>query len=115
MAKEFDKLVAKLQDANIPHLVVANPCSGRPQVKLFADFSMTWQLDDCCCEEDSLGGHEGLLETYRLGNCQGYETAETVFRGWQQMYENARFDKPAHCTIIGAGGEVWTGSAPSWD
>jgi hypothetical protein len=50
---------------------------------------MIKELDDCVYHSGSHGWSEGLLETYCLGDCEGWETAEQVFEGWKKMYENA--------------------------
>lgn len=42
-------------------------------------------VDDAMIAPDTHGSEKGLLETYKLGNCDGYETAEQVFLGWGQM------------------------------
>lgn len=112
---EINKLYNLLTEANIPHTFV--PCWDGMQIRIFADYEMTNELDDCIIHSGSHGHQNGLLETFCLNDCEGWETAEQVFEGWQKMYQQAN-KKPTDtcdCTIIGAGGEVWEGSAPSWD
>lgn len=112
---EIQKLHDMLTEANIPHTF--GPCWDGLQIRVYADEEMTNELDDCILHSGSHGYSEGLLETYCLGDCDGWETAEDVFKGWQEMYRKANQPKDTHCdcTIIGAGGEKWEGSAPTWD
>ena len=113
--KEIKKLHKKLKRANIPHTF--KPLWDGLQIRLYADEAMTNELDDCVMHSGSHGFHKGLLETCRLNNCEGYETAEQVFDGWLKMYQKANWQiiDTCGCTIIGAGGEIWEGTAPTWD
>lgn len=43
-------------------------------------------LDDVVIHSYSHGAKSGLLETYKLRNCEGFETAERVFNGWNEMF-----------------------------
>lgn len=43
-------------------------------------------LDDAVCRIGSHGFEKGLLETYVLSDCDGYETAQEVLMGWADMY-----------------------------
>ena len=118
MFTEIRKLHEMLTEAGIPHTFeeFPDPIMGGYQIRIYADKEMTVELDDAVCRRYSHGYAEGLLETYRLNNCDGWETAEQVFEGWQKMYANV--NPPADtcdCSLIGAGGEIWEGSAPSWD
>lgn len=118
MFTEIHKLHEMLIEAEIPHTfgAIPIPAVGGYQIRIYADKEMTVELDDAICHRYSHGYPEGLLETYRLNNCDGWETAEQVFEGWQKMYADA--NQPVgicDCSIIGADGEIWEGSAPSWD
>lgn len=42
---------------------------------------MTHELDDAICHTYSHGYIDGLLETFSLNECEGWETAEQVFEG----------------------------------
>lgn len=59
-------------------------------------------LDDAIISSYSHGAKSGLLETYKLGDCAGFETAEKVFDGWNEMFwgiipvTNNVFDKARH-------------------
>ena len=112
---EIQKLHEMLVEANIPHIFA--PIWDGFQICIYADGELTNRLDDCVLHSGSHGWSNGLLETYTLGGCEGWETAEQVFKGWQEMYHKANQPKDTHCdcTIIGAGGEEWEGSAPTWD
>lgn len=112
---EIEKLHKMLTEASIPHTL--EPCWDGMQIRIYADEEKTNEIDDCICHKTSYGYSEGLLETYKLNDCGGWETAEEVFEGWKEMYRlvNAVNQTTAKCTIIGAGGEIWEGSAPSWD
>lgn len=43
-------------------------------------------LDDAILTKYSNGRERGLLETYFLNDCDGYETAIEVFSGWARKY-----------------------------
>ena len=83
---EIKKLHEMLTEAHIPHTFA--PMFDGFQIRLFADHMKEKELDDCICHKGSHGFYPGLLETYVLNNCEGYETAEQVFEGWKQMYGN---------------------------
>lgn len=113
--KEIRKLYAMLNEANIPCTIA--PLYDGWQIGVYADEEKTNEIDDCIIHSGSHGHTDGLLETYALGGCEGWETAEDVFNGWMEMYRKANQPKDNHCdcTVVGAGGEIWKGSAPSWD
>lgn len=118
MLDEIKKLHEMLTNAGIPHIL--SPCWDGMQIRVYADADMTNELDDCIIHSGSHGCQDGLLETFCLNSCKGNETAEDVFKGWTEMYNKANQPRDNHtdtcdCTIIGAGGEIWKGSAPSWD
>lgn len=112
---EIRKLYEMLNKANIPCTLA--PLYDGWQIRIYADEEKSVELDDCVLHSGSHGWPNGLLETFCLGDCEGWETAEQVFKGWQEMYHKANQPKDTHCdcTIIGADGEEWEGSAPTWD
>ena len=85
---EIEKLLTLLTEANIPHTF--NPIWDGMQVKLFSDETLTNELDDAILHSYSHGGVDGLLETCCLGDCEGRETAEQVFKGWERMYKKSK-------------------------
>lgn len=118
MFTEINKLHEMLTEANIPHTFgeFPVPTMGGYQIRMYADEGMTVELDDAICHCGSHGYHLGLLETYKLNDCNGFETAEQVFAGWKQIYAEANCSADTcNCSIIGADGEIWEGSMPSWD
>lgn len=112
---EIVKLHDLLTNAGIPHTY--EPLFDGRQIRIYADSEMEDELDDAVIHFGSHGVQNGLLETFLLNGCEGWETAEQIFKGWLEMYQKANEKKieTCDCTIIGAGGEVWEGSAPSWD
>ena len=112
---EIEKLHKMLTEAGIPH--TTEPCWDGCQIRIYADEEMTNEIDDCICHTGSHGYAQGLLETYLLNGCEGWETAEQVFEGWKKMYQLTKGvnQKTAECTVVGACGEIWEGSTPSWD
>ena len=112
---EIRKLYIMLNEAHIPCTLV--PLFDGWQIRIYADEEMTNEIDDCVCHSNSHGYANGLLETYSLNECNGWETANEVFEGWKKMYQLTKGvnQKTAECTIICAGGEIWEGFAPSWD
>ncbi len=56
------------------------------QIRIYADRARTKEIDDVVCHTHSHGYHLGLLETFALNDCEGFETAEQVFEGWCKMY-----------------------------
>lgn len=110
---EIKKLHALLNAAGIPH-TFGSRFDGM-QIRIYEDEEMTKEIDDCIICSGSHGVDSGLLESYRLGGCDGWETAEQIYKGWTELYHKARAKTTCDCTIVGAGGEQWEGSAPSWD
>lgn len=88
MFNEILKLRNLLIHEDIPHTI--GSLWGGFQIKMYADEAKTRELDDVVCHPYSHGYSAGLLETYNLNNCEGYETAEQVFEGWKKMYKRAR-------------------------
>lgn len=46
------------------------------------------EVDDAVIHSFSFGAALGLLETFSLGECQGFETAEQIFDGWVAYFAN---------------------------
>lgn len=90
MMLEITKLHYLLEDAGIPHTFDKfHPevfGDDAYQIHLYADAEMKQELDDCIYHRFSHGYDKGLLETYKLNECRGYETADEVFKGWVKMY-----------------------------
>lgn len=82
---EMEKLHRLLTEAGIPHKM--EPMWGGLQIRIYADEEMTNEIDDAICHGGSNGHQKGLLETYTLNGCNGWETAEQVFEGWLKMYQ----------------------------
>ena len=83
--REIERLHELLKRANIPHTVGAIHRDGM-QIRVYFDEEMTQEFDDAVLSPGSHGCEENLLETYALGNCEGYEIAEEVFEGWEKRY-----------------------------
>lgn len=87
---EITKLHYLLEDAGIPHTFDKHHPEvfgdDSYQIHLYADAEMKQELDDCIYHRFSYGYSKGLLETFQLNDCCGYETAEEVFKGWVKMY-----------------------------
>ena len=82
---EMEKLDRLLTAADIPHKM--EPLFEGVQIRIYADEEMTNEIDDAICHGGSRGHEAGLLETYTLNGCRGWETAEQVFEGWLKMYQ----------------------------
>ena len=84
---EIEKLHSLLAEAGIPHIFA--PLWDGMQIRVYADSEFTHELDDAVIHSGSHGVEAGLLETFCLNDCDGWETAEQVFEGWKNMYEKA--------------------------
>ena len=88
--KEMYKLHAMLLDAGIPHTfnVMSRDFFGEGalQIRIYKDDTFQEELDDVVFHKFSHGYAQGLLETFSLGECDGYETAKQVFEGWMEKY-----------------------------
>jgi hypothetical protein len=84
---EIEKLHSLLAEAGIPHIFA--PLWDGKQIRVYADSKFTRELDDAVIHSGSHGVRAGLLETFCLNDCDGWETAEQVFEGWKKMYEKA--------------------------
>lgn len=110
---EINKLHDILTAAGIPHSFA--PLWDGMQIRVYADAQQVNELDDAVIHSGSHGVSAGLLETYCLNGCNGWETADEIFNGWVDMYRKAQPKSYCDCSIIGADGEEWKGSMPSWD
>ena len=88
---EMNKLHNLLNEAGMPHTFL--PLHDGWQIRLFSDNSFANELDDVIFHSGSHGYNVGLLETYTLNECNGFETAEQVFEGWKKMFSD--FNKNA--------------------
>jgi hypothetical protein len=84
---EIEKLHNLLTEAGIPHTY--EPLFDGKQIRIYADSEMQNELDDAIIHYGARGHQNGLLETYILGGCEGWETAEQIFNGWLDMYKKA--------------------------
>lgn len=88
---EFEKLIDLLIEAGIPY-TKENMFDGMA-IRIYADEAKTDEIDDAIIHCGSHGSSNGLLETYILNGCNGWETAEQIFEGWLGMYEKAISNK----------------------
>ena len=89
MFNEIMKLHGLLIKADIPHVFSTWAMGEGYQIRIYADKEKTIEIDDVVCHKYSHGYHLGLLETNALSECEGFETAEQVFKGWCRMYAKA--------------------------
>lgn len=85
---EIHKLNSLLIEANIPHTLT--PAWDGLQIRIYEDNDMTREIDDCIIHSGSFGYQQGLLESNRLGDCSGWETAEQIYNGWIELYHEAQ-------------------------
>ena len=87
---EIIKLHEMLTDADISHTYMAMDenlyGADARQIRIYRDDTLTEELDDVIFHKYSHGYKQGLLETYLLNECEGFETAEQVFKGWKEKY-----------------------------
>lgn len=87
---EITKLHEMLIKAGINHTFMAmdkNMFGANAfQIRIYRDANLQEELDDVVFHRFSHGHEQGLLETYTLGECDGFETAEQVFKGWMEMF-----------------------------
>ena len=87
---EMNKLHEMLLKAGINHTFMAMDKdmfgADAVQIRIYRDATFQEELDDAVFNRYSFGYAQGLLETYKLGECNGFETAEQVFNGWKVMF-----------------------------
>ena len=87
---EMNKLHEMLLEEGINHSFMAMDKNiygvDAMQIRIYRDSTFQEELDDAIFHKYSHGYSEGLLETYYLNECEGYETAEDVFKGWMKKY-----------------------------
>lgn len=86
--EEMLKLEKMLKEAGIPY--VLGPCWDGVQIRAYYDAAHAFEIDDCVWHSISHGFRQGLLESYKLCDCEGYETAATIFEGWSKMFKVGR-------------------------
>lgn len=80
--REFSKLASMCIAANLKVSIL--PHLNGLKLVLYDNDGMF--LDNAIICNGSCGYEKGLLETYNLNECDGYETAEEVFEGWWETY-----------------------------
>lgn len=87
---EMNKLHEMLMSAHIPHTFMAMDAAvfgaNALQIRIYKDNTFQKELDDVVFHKFSHGYAQGLLETFNLGECDGFETAEQVFNGWMEKF-----------------------------
>lgn len=87
---EIAKLHEMLSNAGINHtfMMMDKNIFGADamQIRIYRDGTFQEELDDVVFHRFSHGYAQGLLETYNLGECDGFETAEQVFKGWMEKF-----------------------------
>lgn len=87
---EITKLHEMLVKAGISHTFMAMDENffgeDALQIYIYRDDTFQEELDDVIFHKHSHGYNQGLLETYILNNCNGFETAEQVFEGWMKKF-----------------------------
>ena len=90
MNTEIVKLHEMLCKASVPHTFTKMDenafGTNSFQICIYRDSSYQKVLDDVVFNKYSHGYDLGLLETYSLSKCEGFETAEEVFKGWMEKY-----------------------------
>ena len=88
--EEMNKLHEMLLNANISHTFKKmNELylgENALQIRIYRDTAFQDELDDVVFNQYSYGYELGLLETYNLGGCVGFESAEEVFNGWMEKF-----------------------------
>lgn len=87
---EITKLHEMLTKAGINHTFMPMDervlGEGAMQIRIYRDSTFQEELDDVVFHKYSHGYSQGLLETYALNGCDGFETAEQVFEGWMERF-----------------------------
>ena len=87
---EMNKLHEMLTTAGIPHTFTKMDETyfgeDAMQICIYKDDTFKEELDDVVFNMFSHGYAQGLLETFSLSECDGYETAKQVFEGWMEKF-----------------------------
>lgn len=87
---EIVKLHNMLSNAGINHTIMMMNeeffGAGAMQIRIYRDSTFQEELDDAVFHKYSHGYEQGLLETFCLNDCNGFETAEEVFKGWMKKF-----------------------------
>ena len=83
---EIFKLKAMLENSIIP-FEFSRIYDGY-QIRVYYDKAKNNEMYDCVWHSGSHGYSAGLLETFKLSDCAGFETAEEVFEGWKQDHRS---------------------------
>ena len=87
---EIAKLHEMLSNAGIHHTFMMMNADifgeNAMQIRIYRDGTFQEELDDVVFHKYSHGYSQGLLETFGLSDCEGFETAEQVFEGWMEMF-----------------------------
>lgn len=59
--------------------------------RMYDGYQINVGFDDAVIHCLSQGEDLGLLETWKFGNCAGYETADAIFADWQKKYKTHVF------------------------
>lgn len=93
---EIAKLHEMLSNAGVNHtfMKMGKNFFGEDamQIRIYKDGTFKEELDDVVFHKYSHGYEQGLLETYGLGECDGFETAEQVFNGWMEKFFQKTID-----------------------
>ena len=87
---EIAKLHEMLSNAGINHTFMKMDAfifgEDAMQIRIFRDGTFQEEVDDVVFHKYSDGYAQGLLETFGLSDCDGFETAEEVFKGWMEKF-----------------------------
>ena len=87
---EIAKLHEMLFNAGINHTFMKMDAfifgEDAMQIRIFRNGTFQEELDDVVFHKYSHGYAQGLLETFGLSDCEGFETAEEVFEGWMEKF-----------------------------
>ena len=87
---EIVKLHNMLSNAGINHTFMMMNVDifgeNAMQIRIYRDGTFQEELDDVVFHKYSHGYAQGLLETFCLSDCEGFETAEEVFKGWMKKF-----------------------------
>ena len=88
--REIVKLHNMLSNAGINHTFMVMNADffgeNAMQIRIYRDGTFQEELDDVVFHKYSHGYAQGLLETFCLSDCEGFETAEEVFKGWMKKF-----------------------------